>query len=137
MRVESPIDERVTIGVSAPGGCRWTQGKIFTPRFALSRANPGELAFATLTKLGIADCCTGEVIWSVDNTLGAHYGVPEKIVPYPDGRLWVTVGNEGAALVDAQGHVEPTDVASNNQEPVITPSAILFKGTRVWQPLPR
>lgn len=133
--VESAIDERVTVHTSASDGRKWTSGKIFQPRFVLSRAQPGRLAFASLTKIGMASVYTGEICWSSENPLCYYYGVPETIVPYPDGRLWVTVGSAGAALVDAEGHVEATDVASSYHEPVVTSKAILFRNCGIWQPL--
>jgi hypothetical protein len=126
------IDERVKLKTSTPDGRSYTHGKIYEPAIALSRPRPGQLAFYTLTSLGVIDVFRQDIGWQCPNPMAYKYDIPQKIVPLPGERIWASF-NAGSVIIDSRGQIDPAGVRSYGWEPSVYENAIVYPGRGLWQ----
>ena len=85
-------------------GDSYLAGKIHRTAVALSRVQPGQLAYYGLHGLGVLDVLSEQVLWQCPNPLADAEGTPEEITPLPGDKIWAKF-HEKSFVVDAQGQV--------------------------------
>jgi len=132
------IDERVKSSVFPSSGEPYTQGKIYEPALALSRAQPGQLAYYNLDELGMIDVFSQQIIWQCPNPVAYKYGVPNLIIPLPGDRVWARFDSHGAVVIDSRGQIDPGQVRPYHAwQPALYASAIVYADVGLWRPLAR